>query len=68
MLLTWDGTFGIVIRLQAGQFGAQFGALIPVGARDFFSPLKCPDWFWGHCTSISVGTRYSFSRGKVTGA
>lgn len=62
MLLTWDGTVSIVIRLQAGQFGV----LIPVEARDFF--LKCPDWFWCHPTSISVGTRYSFARGKVAGA
>ena len=68
MLLTWDGAVGIVIRLQAGQFGAQFGAVIPVGGKRLIFFLKCPDWFWGHRTSISVGTRYSFSRGKVTGA
>ena len=38
MLLTRDGTVSIVIRLQAGQFGA----LIPVGARDnfFFSKMS----------------------------
>jgi len=40
MLLTWNGSVGIVIRLQAEQFGVQFGAVIPVGARDFFPPSK----------------------------